>query len=326
MSMFQRCSAAITASASCRSGVTRAAVRSGVSSTSRMARAMVPASSARVAHSTIDRPVKAVAAKMWACLAKAAPVGAERGRLESLAHQVAAQGPGTEIDPGRLPDRDIRAGRIKRFQQQRQLVLRMAGHRRDPLPVTGGGTIQPLRKHHMPVRQPGDTGDKLTRRREGSGRPCHHDKLLWRITSPCLATQPDEPVSPVRRVKDTFLGEDRWPAVDENGQQFQNVLPVAREPVGKQFHKLFWRCVGIAERIEKTRQRPGKPDRLRRRERGVANLKPDKKPRQPQSGAAPDPWRAEAPRRRPPCPECRAIPRRHRQSGRSAATGSHLIR
>ena len=223
---------------------------------------------------------QAVAAEMRACLAKTAPVGAERGRLESLAHQVTAQGPGTEIDSRRLPDRDPCRFRIQCFQKKRQLVLRMAGVMPDLLPVIGGGTVQPG-KHHIPVRQPGDTGDKLARRGEGSGRPCHHDKLLWRITSPCLTTQPDQPVPPVSRVKDAFLFQDRRPAIYENGQQFQNVLPVAREPVGKQFNELFRRCVGIAERIEKPRQRFGKPDRLRRRERGVANPEAGKKPRQP---------------------------------------------
>ena len=64
--------------------------------TSRMASAIVPASSARVAHSTIDRPAS-VSRQDWAGLAKTAPIGAERGRRSLASGR--GKNPHLEVDP-----------------------------------------------------------------------------------------------------------------------------------------------------------------------------------------------------------------------------------
>ena len=171
------------------------------------------------------QPVKRVATKLGLGRAKLPPVSRQRRRLEHLAHQRTP--PRADLPAaGKIGPVAHRLRRHRQaVEQNRQLVLRMAGFLAHQIPVFRRPPIQP-RQHDMPVRQVGNGGDQFTRGGKGTGRSGDHHQLFGRMVAPQPAAQPDKPVAPVGGVDHTLLFKDGRPAVDQDGQQFQYVLPV----------------------------------------------------------------------------------------------------
>ena len=216
--------------------------------------------------------------------AKLPPVSCQRRRLEYFAH---------ECTPSRadLCTADKvwpvahRLGRyLQTAEQDRQLMLRMARFLAHQIPVFHRPAIQP-RQHDMPVRQVGNGGDQFTRGSKGAGRSGNHHQLFGRMVAPQPATQPDKPVAPVGGVDHTLLFKNGGPAVDQDGQQFQDVLPVPRKPVGKKLEKKLRRRIRIAEGIKEPAERLGKLHGLWLGRCHVAKAEAAKQARQPQLAA-----------------------------------------
>ena len=230
------------------------------------------------------QPGKGVAAKLWMGVAKPPPVGCQARRLEHLAHQIAAAPADIRRASKAGPVGNRFRHHLEVVQEHRQLMLRMARFLAHQPPVVGGAPIE-TRQHHMTVRQVRHTGDEFAGGGEGACRARDHDQIFRPALAPQAAAQPHQPVAPVSSVDDALFGKNGRPAVDQDGQERQDILPMAGKPVRQKITELFRRGVGIAQRIKKPGQGFGKPHGLWRGWRHIPEAKPPQQPRQPQLAA-----------------------------------------
>ena len=257
--MPQRFSAAATRRASARSAVTSAAVRAGVSSASRIAKAITSASSPTVAQSIRARPLQA-AGSIPGPRRQAAVVSAGRSAsLSSRALGAAAQPPVTG------PGLDSIAVDADPLQQPLHAPLRMGGADGIPALIVQQ-PVQPGQHDHT-LRQSRHHGDDFGQGGIGGDEAGGDHRVGRRIGSPGGGARSHRLHSAAGRIDRTLRLQNGRPVLGDDAQELDRLLPMAGEGLGRQFRQ-FGEIdpLGLGF-VDQVGQRLGQAQRLVRRDR-----------------------------------------------------------